>query len=104
MTAETRHLDTTELEQRVKSVYQEVALDPERDFHFETGRPLAERAWLSPRGARPHPGLGDRLISRASATSSTWLRSSWARRYSTLAAAPAPTASWRPLPRGRMVG
>jgi arsenite methyltransferase len=24
-------------------MYQEVALEPERDFHFETGRPLAER-------------------------------------------------------------
>ena len=47
MTTETRHLDTTELEQRVKTMYQEVALEPERDFHFETGRPLAERPWLS---------------------------------------------------------
>jgi arsenite methyltransferase len=36
-------LDTGELEQRVKRMYEEVALEPERDFHFETGRPLAER-------------------------------------------------------------
>jgi SAM-dependent methyltransferase len=36
-------LDTTELEERVKRMYQEVALEPEREFHFETGRPLAER-------------------------------------------------------------
>jgi SAM-dependent methyltransferase len=43
MTTETRQLDTTELEQRVKSMYEEVALEPDRDFHFETGRPLAER-------------------------------------------------------------
>jgi arsenite methyltransferase len=43
MTTETRQLDTTELEQRVKSMYEEVALEPDREFHFETGRPLAER-------------------------------------------------------------
>jgi arsenite methyltransferase len=36
-------LDTTELEQRVKDMYEEVALEPQRDFHFETGRSLAER-------------------------------------------------------------
>jgi SAM-dependent methyltransferase len=39
----TARLDTTELEQRVKQMYEEVALEPEREFHFETGRPLAER-------------------------------------------------------------
>lgn len=38
-----RQLDTSELEGRVKHIYDEVAVDPERDFHFETGRPLAER-------------------------------------------------------------
>jgi len=43
MTTETRRLDTSELEQRVKRMYEEVALEPEREFHFETGRPLAER-------------------------------------------------------------
>jgi arsenite methyltransferase len=43
MTTETRQLDTTELEQRVKRMYEEVALEPDRDFHFETGRALAER-------------------------------------------------------------
>jgi arsenite methyltransferase len=36
-------LDTAELEQRVKRMYEEVALQPEREFHFETGRALAER-------------------------------------------------------------
>lgn len=39
----TRTLDTGELEQRVKHMYEEVARDPDADFHFETGRPLAER-------------------------------------------------------------
>jgi len=36
-------LDTSELEQRVKHMYEEVALEPQREFHFETGRRLAER-------------------------------------------------------------
>ena len=39
----TRQLDTTELEERVKRMYGEVALDPGHEFHFETGRALAER-------------------------------------------------------------
>jgi arsenite methyltransferase len=43
MSITTRQLDTAELEQRVKHMYQEVALEPEHEFHFETGRPLAER-------------------------------------------------------------
>jgi SAM-dependent methyltransferase len=38
-----RQLDTSELEDRVKGMYQEVALNPGHEFHFETGRPLAER-------------------------------------------------------------
>ena len=47
-TSTTRQLDTTELEQRVKRMYEEVALEPEREFHFETGRPLAERLGYPP--------------------------------------------------------
>jgi arsenite methyltransferase len=43
MTTETNQLDETELEQRVKHMYEEVALEPEHEFHFETGRALAER-------------------------------------------------------------
>jgi SAM-dependent methyltransferase len=39
----TRKLDTNELEERVKDMYQEVALEPDAEFHFETGRALAER-------------------------------------------------------------
>ena len=41
-------LDTLELEQRVKQMYQEVALEPQREFHFETGRALAERLGYPP--------------------------------------------------------
>jgi SAM-dependent methyltransferase len=43
MSTAARQLDTTELEDRVKRMYEEVALEPEHEFHFETGRPLAER-------------------------------------------------------------
>jgi SAM-dependent methyltransferase len=38
----TRRLDTAELEARVKSMYELVALEPDQTFHFETGRGLAE--------------------------------------------------------------
>ena len=37
-----RRLDTSDLEDRVRAMYEEVALDPHGDFHFETGRGLAE--------------------------------------------------------------
>jgi arsenite methyltransferase len=43
MSTAARTLDTQELEQRVKDMYQEVALEPDAEFHFETGRALAER-------------------------------------------------------------
>jgi arsenite methyltransferase len=43
MTTTRQQLDTTELEDRVKRMYQEVALEPQHEFHFETGRALAER-------------------------------------------------------------
>jgi SAM-dependent methyltransferase len=36
-------LDTRDLERRVKEMYREVAEEPFREFHFETGRALAER-------------------------------------------------------------
>jgi arsenite methyltransferase len=42
-TTPARTLDTQELEQRVKRMYEEVARDPDAEFHFETGRALAER-------------------------------------------------------------
>lgn len=38
-----RKLDTADLNGRVKGLYREVALHPDHDFHFETGRKLAER-------------------------------------------------------------
>ncbi len=48
MTTEVRQLDTAELQERVQIMYEEVALEPEREFHFETGRPLAERLGYPP--------------------------------------------------------
>ena len=43
MTARTDHrVDTDDLESRVKAMYEEVALSPHHEFHFETGRALAE--------------------------------------------------------------
>jgi arsenite methyltransferase len=50
MSTAARTLDTQELEQRVKQMYQEVALEPQREFHFETGRALAERLGYPPEG------------------------------------------------------
>jgi SAM-dependent methyltransferase len=43
MTTTESQLDTSELEQRVKRMYEEVALEANNEFHFETGRALAER-------------------------------------------------------------
>jgi arsenite methyltransferase len=48
MSTTTRRLDTGELEQRVKRMYEEVALEPDLEFHFETGRKLAERLGYPP--------------------------------------------------------
>jgi arsenite methyltransferase len=38
-----RQLDTRDLEARVKDMYREVAEEPDKEFHFETGRALAGR-------------------------------------------------------------
>jgi arsenite methyltransferase len=43
MATSAKTLDTQELESRVKEMYREVAEHPEKEFHFETGRALAER-------------------------------------------------------------
>jgi len=48
METTTRTLDTSDLEYRVKQMYSEVAEHPEREFHFETGRTLAERLGYPP--------------------------------------------------------
>jgi arsenite methyltransferase len=43
MSTATQTVDTRDLERRVKDMYREVAEEPLKEFHFETGRPLAER-------------------------------------------------------------
>ncbi len=48
MTTTESQLDTGELEQRVKRMYEEVALEAGNKFHFETGRALAERLGYPP--------------------------------------------------------
>lgn len=45
-----RQLDTTDLEDRVRSMYEAVANFPHQEFHFETGRALAERLGYPPAG------------------------------------------------------
>jgi ubiquinone/menaquinone biosynthesis C-methylase UbiE len=39
----TKQLDTAELEQKVKKMYSDVALNPKGEYHFEMGRVLAEK-------------------------------------------------------------
>ena len=41
-------VDTQELESKVKEMYRHVAEQPEGDYHFEMGRPLAERLGYPP--------------------------------------------------------
>ena len=45
-----KHVDTKDLEQKVKAMYRAVALEPEGEFHFEMGRALAERLGYPPAG------------------------------------------------------
>jgi arsenite methyltransferase len=44
----TRSVNTAELEQKVKDMYQRVAREPAGEFHFEMGRVLAERLGYPP--------------------------------------------------------
>lgn len=39
----TKKVNANDLEQKVKNMYRDVALHPEADYHFEMGRPLAEK-------------------------------------------------------------
>ena len=39
----TKKLDTADLEQKVKLMYRDVALNPKKEYHFEMGRGLAEK-------------------------------------------------------------
>lgn len=44
----TGSVDTVALEEKVKAMYRAVALQPHGEFHFEMGRPLAERLGYAP--------------------------------------------------------
>jgi arsenite methyltransferase len=41
-------INVEELEQKVKSMYRDVALNPHGEYHFEMGRKLAERLGYNP--------------------------------------------------------
>jgi len=43
MNTDVRRLDIADLDARINAMYEQVAREPEREFHFETGRALAER-------------------------------------------------------------
>ena len=49
-------VDKDELEQKVKDMYREVALNPQGEFHFEMGRDLAERLGYQPEDLERMPG------------------------------------------------
>ena len=44
----TAGIDARELENKVKEMYRDVALDPFGDYHFEMGREMAERLGYAP--------------------------------------------------------
>lgn len=44
----TKPVDVGDLEKKVKKMYREVALHPEREYHFEMGRSLAEKLGYEP--------------------------------------------------------
>lgn len=47
-TETTLQLNTTDLEQKVKNMYREVAMHPHEKYHFEMGRALAEKLGYDP--------------------------------------------------------
>jgi hypothetical protein len=94
MSTATQTVDTRDLERRVKDMYREVAEEPLKEFHFETGRPLAERLGYPSVELDAIPAEAiDSLATTSSSPASNGARSS-----STWAAAPGWTAS---SPRGR---
>src|SRR5689334_8727174 len=87
-----RRLDTADLEARVKAMYEQVALEPEQEFHFETGRALTERLGYAAAELDAIPAQAIESFA-GSGTSSTSRRCEPVRRCWTWAAARAPTAS-----------
>jgi hypothetical protein len=57
-------VDAVELESKVKNMYRQVTEQPRGDYHFELGRPLAERLGYPIGSSRPGAGRGDRVLRR----------------------------------------
>ena len=55
--ANTLPVDPAALREEVKSKYREVAAEPDRKFHFHTGRPLARRLGYDPTVVDPLPDV-----------------------------------------------
>jgi arsenite methyltransferase len=55
-TGSAQRIDTVSLEEKVKAMYRDVALDPHGEFHFEMGRALAERLGYAPADLDAIPG------------------------------------------------
>lgn len=51
-----KRLDVAALEQKVKAMYRDVAVEPHGEFHFEMGRALAERLGYAPADLDAIPG------------------------------------------------
>jgi SAM-dependent methyltransferase len=51
-----KRVDVAALEEKVKAMYRDVALDPHGEFHFEMGRALAERLGYAPADLDAIPG------------------------------------------------
>jgi len=55
-TGSVQRIDIVSLEEKVKAMYRDVALDPHGEFHFEMGRALAERLGYAPADLDAIPG------------------------------------------------
>ena len=74
-----RRLDTSDLEARIKVMYEQVAREPVREFHFETGRAQAERLGYPTAGLDvvPPAPLSPSSASATSSTSPQSSRATW---------------------------
>ena len=96
-----KRLDVAALEQKVKAMYRDVAVDPHGEFHFEMGRALAERLGYARRRSRRDPARGHRLVRGRGLLLRPRRRSSRARPSSISAAARGWTAFVAALKVGR---
>ena len=100
-------VDTRELEEKVKRMYRAVATEPGGEYHFELGRPLAERLGYPAEVLDRDPRPGDRVVRRRRLLLRSSRAARPARLWWTSAAAPGWTSSSRPAQvgaAGRVVG